>query len=69
MNLNEDLVKMCEIGQIEVVKLLIENGADVNARSNDGETALMIASRIRDEEIKNKIITCLVENGATIEAR
>jgi ankyrin repeat protein len=31
-------------GHLEIVKLLIANNADVNAKNSDGRTALMTAS-------------------------
>jgi ankyrin repeat protein len=30
-----------KVDNVEVMKLLLENGADVNARGSDGKTALM----------------------------
>jgi ankyrin repeat protein len=42
--IDEMLLNACKIGDLEVVKLLLEKGADVNARFEYGETALMYAS-------------------------
>ena len=36
-------------GHLKIVKFLIENGADINIKNNDGKTALDLA---KTEEIK-----------------
>ncbi|KAI8909156.1 ankyrin repeat-containing domain protein [Gorgonomyces haynaldii] len=46
-----------------ICKLLIENGADVNSRSKDGETALMMAVRLKREEIA----AYLIASGGDLE--
>jgi ankyrin repeat protein len=38
-------------GNVELVKLLIDNGADVNARSDDGKTPLDFAVEYKRDEI------------------
>ncbi|MGG7163455.1 ankyrin repeat domain-containing protein [Clostridium ihumii] len=45
---------------IEVVKLLIELGADVNKKDNYAETPFQIADRLKEKEI----VDILVENGS-----
>ena len=52
-------------GHLETISLLIENGADVNAKRNDGVTALMIASLHGDIDI----IKFLIENGADVNTK
>ena len=49
-----------EHGYLDVAKLLIEGGADVNAQSNNGNTALMLAS-IREH---TEVAKLLIEAGA-----
>jgi len=46
---------------LAAVALLIEHGADVNARDRDGETALMRAER---QNNRPEVIALLIENGA-----
>jgi ankyrin repeat protein len=58
--LNEELLWASMYGHLEVVKLLIENGADVRAK--DG-VALRLASRYGHLEV----VRLLIENGAKNE--
>ena len=53
------------IGHIEIIRLLLQNGAEVNVKSNDGYTPLHYAA-IRGHV---EILHLLVENGADIEAQ
>ena len=55
-----------------VVKLLLSNGANVNARNEKGETALGVAKRLRRSKLKkgnwsalDKVILILYEAGGT----
>ncbi len=50
-------------GSLDIIKFLIEKGADVNAKNEAGETALKIAKENKNE----KIIKLLKENGAKEE--
>ena len=47
----------------EIVRSLLNYGADVNARRIDNETPLMVASRFCDEET----VTLLIEQGAYVD--
>lgn len=38
-------------GQLEAVRLLLKNGADVNAKTRDGKTALKYAQKTGHKEI------------------
>ncbi len=51
-------------GQMEVVRLLIEKGADLNAQDDKGETPLMRASQGQAE-----LARLLIEDGAQVNAR
>ena len=50
-------------GHLESVKVLLEASANVNAKSSDGKTALMLAAWNRHLEI----VQLLVEKGADYE--
>ena len=54
-----------ERGHLDIVKCLIEKGADVNAKDEDEETALHLAS----EEGHLEIVQYLIEKGADINAK
>jgi ankyrin repeat protein len=51
--------------QSEVVKVLLEKGADIEAKDEDGQTSLMWASYRGYSEV----VELLLENGANIEAK
>ena len=54
-------------GNYELIPLLIQHGADVNVRSNDNTTPLILASRITD--VDPSVIHLLLLNGSDIKAR
>ena len=57
------LICASPIGHFEIVKYLIEHGADPNAKESDdnsGRTALILAS----ENGHFEIVKCLIEHGA-----
>ena len=58
------LIDASKNGDLEKVKLLIENGANIEVKDNNGDTALILASYYRYLEI----IQYLVEKGANINA-
>jgi ankyrin repeat protein len=55
-DVNEDFLKAAERGDLSAVESLIANGADINAKLNNGKTALMLATQNGHEEIKELLI-------------
>lgn len=55
----------CAVGSAEGVRLLIEHKVDVNARDENGFTALMLASALNRKEI----VRLLIQNGADMSLR
>lgn len=54
--------------QFEAIKILVENGADVNVLKKSDWTPLMLAcTRIKDENKNLEIVKYLVEKGALID--
>jgi ankyrin repeat protein len=51
-----------------IAELLLKSGADVNARSEDGRTALSIA-RANDNDAVVKILVELADRGAVTSGR
>ncbi len=58
------LCHACRVGSRDIIKILIENGADVCVMTNQGETPLHIAANYGNKEI----LRILLENGADIDA-
>ena len=54
-----------EQGYKDLANFLLENGADINVRDKDGNTALMLAIINENTEIA----TFLIENGADVNAK
>ena len=54
------LIWASNIRHFEIVKYLIDHGADPNAKDDIGRTALILAS----ENGQFEIVKCLIEHGA-----
>ena len=63
--LDKDLLKMARIGETVLVKALLKGGADVNAKDENGQTALMIAATQGHIET----FTALLDAGADVEVK
>ena len=58
------LLYACKWNNFEIARLLVENGANVNSRAVDGNTALTIAETNGNNEMYNY----LIEHGAVVAA-
>ncbi|KAJ9591792.1 hypothetical protein L9F63_001609, partial [Diploptera punctata] len=56
------LMKAAEFAHFEVVKFLIDQGSEVNARNKDGYTALSLAARTGEPNV----VELLLQNGADV---
>ncbi len=65
--INTALIKASEHGNRELVKLLLEYGANVNAQNNDGQTALMLAASQGHEEVVELLLE--LEYGIDVYAQ
>ncbi|MEM4720009.1 MAG: ankyrin repeat domain-containing protein, partial [Candidatus Bilamarchaeaceae archaeon] len=63
--LNSKLIEAANTGNAELVKRLIERGADVNAETRFGETVLRYAL----EKGHTEIAKLLIERGADVNAK
>ena len=50
---------------VDMVSLLLKNGADVNAKSDDNTTALMVAS----DKGHTRVVSLLLQNGADVNPK
>ena len=63
--LNDKLISAAINGDIKKVRELIENGADVDAKNNDGKTALHKAALRGNVDV----VKVLIENRADVVAK
>ena len=67
---SKTLFSTCENGDLEAIKYLIENNADIEARNEDGQTPLIIVSmRLSWMMDQLEAVTYLVEKNADVQAR
>jgi ankyrin repeat protein len=59
------LAAASELAPVDVVRMLIENGADIHAKSPAGQTALDFARR----QGETSVVSFLIKAGATATAR
>ena len=62
---DSDFVNLCESGNVAKIEEAIKNGANVNAKSNYGRTALMEAARYG----RTKTAELLLKHGADVNAK
>lgn len=59
------LIRACAEGNLDLIKSLIEQGADIEAKNNDGRTALMWAC----ENGAIEVVSFLIRKGANINEK
>jgi len=60
--IDENLIQACIEGKTEIIKVLIDSGADVDARDEEGHTGLMRACQCGHSEVAD----VLVHHGADV---
>ena len=68
-DLNSGLVEAAKNGEIERVQALLNAGADVNAKDNDGKTVLMWALDILGTNYANDTVKALLAADADVNAK
>jgi ankyrin repeat protein len=63
--LNKQLIEAANLGNVAAVRALLERGANVNAQTADGWTALMIAAQNGHVEV----VKALLDSGANVDAQ
>jgi len=63
-SLDHALIDAAESGRLELVKLLVEHGADLEFRNGSGQTPLIVASL----QGQTDVVAYLLNHGANIEA-
>ena len=63
---DSDFIKLCQKGSLQQIIDAIKNGANVNAKNNDGITPLMMAI---DNSNSSKVVTALIKAGADVNAK
>ena len=64
---NPDLIRIAvESGNINIISMMVENGANLNEKYEDGETLLGLVIREPNEDNNKDMIITLVKNGANI---
>jgi len=63
--LEDKLIKAAQEGHADVVRALLDKGADVNAKRRDGWTALMIAANNGHADV----VHALLDKGADVNAK
>ncbi len=66
---NEDFFEAAKRGDLPAVKRFIANGINVNAKANDGTTALMYALMYASREGHKQIVQLLLDKGADVNAK
>ena len=64
MRMNAELLEAAEQGDVKLASRLLDRGADIEAKDEDGETALIKAAR----SSKTNVVSLLLVRGADIEA-
>ena len=65
VNLDTELIRAAEAGNVERVKTLLQQGAKVNAQDVQGRSALLVATRANHIEVAQ----VLIQNGADVNLR